>query len=55
MTIHPPGSHSRESKALQRKQALIDKYVAEGMSAEAAAKRAQAEMRDNDKGDWRRG
>lgn len=42
-------------KAMERKNALIAKYVDEGMEPEAAAEMAQQEMRDNGKGDWRRG
>jgi hypothetical protein len=59
MTIRSTGTnaplHRREANALRRKKALIEQYVAEGMDYPAAVERAQAEMRDNAKGDWRRG
>ena len=45
----------RTKRALQRKQVLVEKYVVEGMSRADAEARAQTEMRDNEKGDWRRG
>jgi hypothetical protein len=54
-----PGSNSkpnrRATKALERRAVLTRKYVAEGMDEAAAQARAQKEMRDNGKGDWRRG
>lgn len=59
MTVRSPGTnaplHRRTQKALERKEKLIAQYVAEGMTEAEATERAQAEMRDNDKGDWRRG
>ena len=59
MTVRASGTNSplrrRTSKALARRAELVAKYVAEGMDEEAATERAQREMRENDKGDWRRG
>ena len=57
MTTHAPGSnaplHNRERKALKRREELTAQYVAEGMTEENAKLRAQNEMRDNARGDWR--
>jgi hypothetical protein len=39
--------------ALERLDKLTAKYVAEGMSAPEAKAKAQAEMRDNNRRDWR--
>jgi hypothetical protein len=50
---HPP--NKRTMKAIKRRDDLVARYVAEGMSKEAATERAQKEMRNNEKGDWRRG
>jgi hypothetical protein len=52
-TNHP--LHRREKKALERLEATVAKYVAEGMDEAKARERAQAEMRKNPKADWRRG
>jgi hypothetical protein len=52
-TNHP--LRGRDAKALRRRNELAKKYMAEGMSEEDALARAQEEMRDNAKGDWRRG
>ena len=59
MTVRSTGTSApprrRTTKALERKAALIEQYVAEGLSHDEATERAQNEMRDNAKGDWRRG
>ncbi|MGC6331566.1 hypothetical protein ACNI3R_19000 [Rhizorhabdus sp. FW153] len=59
MTVRSPGTnaplHRRTEKALERKAALVARYLEEGMTEEEATERAHAEMRDNGKGDWRRG
>lgn len=59
MTTRAPGSnaplHSRDKKALKRLEELTANYVAEGMTEEDAKQRAQKEMRDNPRGDWRAG
>ena len=41
--------------ALKRRDTLVEKYVAEGIERKEATDRANKEMRDNNKGDWRRG
>lgn len=59
MTARTPKSnsplHRRERKALKRLEELTAKYVAEGMTEGDAKRRAQGEMRDNQRGDWRAG
>jgi hypothetical protein len=45
----------REIKAKKRLDALVEKYVAEGMSKKDATERGRKEMRDNPRGDWRAG
>jgi hypothetical protein len=59
MTARSPGTNApllrRTAQALKRRELLIAQYIAEGMTEDEASERAQAEMRDNDKGDWRRG
>ncbi len=59
MTARAPGSnaplHNREKKALKRREELTAKYVAGGMTEEDAKQRAQNEMRDNPRRDWRTG
>ncbi len=59
MTVRSSGTNSplrrRTEEALKRRADLIARYVAEGMTEAEAAERAQNEMRDNAKGDWRRG
>jgi hypothetical protein len=54
-----PGSNNkpnrRATKALERRAILTQKYVDAGMDEVAAQAKAQKEMRDNGKGDWRRG
>lgn len=59
MTMKSPGTnaplHRRTEDALKRKAEFVARLVAEGMTEEDAAERAHAEMRDNGKGDWRRG
>lgn len=52
-TNHP--LQRREQQALKRRDELVKKYEAEGLTHDAALDRAQKEMRDNAKGDWRRG
>jgi hypothetical protein len=52
-TNHP--LHRREKKALALRDELVKKYQAQGLSHKDALDRAQKEMRDNNKGDWRRG
>lgn len=53
MTIGPPAR--RTVKALERHHVLVERFIAEGMDRETAIERAYVEMRDNGKGDWRRG
>ncbi len=59
MTTRAPGSNApprnREKKALTRLEELTANYVAKGMTEEDARQRAQKEMRDNTRGDWRAG
>ena len=59
MTPRAPKTNSplrrRESRALERRDELIKKYMDEGLTEAEAQTRAQAEMRDNPKLDWRRG
>lgn len=59
MTVRSSGTTSplrrRTQNALKRRSELIKRYMGEGMSEEEATERAQNEMRDNEKGDWRRG
>lgn len=50
-----PRPRERTRKALLRKRALVETYIAQGMTQAEAETRAQSEMRDNPKGDWRRG
>jgi uncharacterized protein YoaH (UPF0181 family) len=45
----------REQKAVKRLAELTAKYVAEGMSEADAKKRAQEEVRENPRKDWRAG
>jgi hypothetical protein len=45
----------RDVTALARLDELTKEYVAGGMDEVAARQRARAEMRDNNRGDWRRG
>jgi hypothetical protein len=52
-TNHPP--RRRERRALEQLDELTKKYVDEGLNEAEAAARAQAEIRDNPKRDWRRG
>ena len=52
-TNHP--LHRREKRALERLDELIKKYMDEGLTEVDARTRAILEMRDNPKGDWRRG
>jgi membrane carboxypeptidase/penicillin-binding protein len=52
-TNHP--LRRREKRALERRDELIKKYIDEGLTELEAQERAQVEMRDNPKGDWRRG
>lgn len=57
MTAPAPRSNaplrSGVKKALKHLEVLTEKYVAEGMSEEDARQRAQKEMRDNPRKDWR--
>jgi len=59
MTVRAPGSNAplrrREQKAVKRLAELTAKYVAEGMSEADAKKRAQEEVRENPRKDWRAG
>ena len=59
MTVAAPGSNAKPNRrtmeALARREKLVKAYVKEGMNEQEAKERAQKEMRDNDKGDWRRG
>ena len=54
-----PGTNNplrrRDKRALVERDRLIEQYMAEGLSREEAIDRAQAEMRNNPKGDWHRG
>jgi len=50
-----PKPRRRTKKALARKEVLISKYVAEGLTPAEAEARAHKEMRDNGRGDWREG
>jgi hypothetical protein len=45
----------REVSAQERLDRLTERYVRDGMDETAARDRARAEMRDNNKRDWRRG
>jgi hypothetical protein len=53
------GSNSQprreEKKALKRRKELAAKYMANGMTEEAANQRAQLDMRDNSRRNWRKG
>jgi hypothetical protein len=49
-----PRRRQRE-RADERRLALVEKFQTEGLTPEEADKRALDEMRDNPKGDWRRG
>ena len=54
----PHTNHSlrrRENRALERRDELINKYTREGLTQDHAQERAQKEMHDNPKRDWRRG
>jgi|GEM_PF-3302660 len=59
MSVKAPGTnaplHRKEKEALQRREKLIKNYIDQGMTEEKAKEKAQAEMRDNNQGDWRRG
>jgi hypothetical protein len=44
----------RNRRALERQDELTKKYMDEGLTEAEAQARAQAEMRDNPKRDWRR-
>ena len=59
MTVRTDKSNAplrnRTKKALKRLDQLAEKYEAEGMSKADARKRAQEEMRENQRGDWRAG
>ena len=47
---------SRKYKLAETKrQHLVEKYVAEGMSIEKARSKALADLRDNPRKDWRQG
>ena len=59
MTTRAPGSnaplHNREKKALKHLRELTAKYMTEGMTEKDAKQRAQKDMRNNPRGDWRAG
>jgi hypothetical protein len=59
MTVPASKSNSplrrRTEKALKRLEVLAKKYETEGMTKRAARAKAQKEMRDNTRGDWRDG
>ena len=59
MTARAPGSNAhlrdRDEKALKRLKKLTAQYVADGMPEKKARQRAQIEMRDNSRKDWRGG
>lgn len=59
MTVRSPGTGAplrrRTEQALKRKEQLIAEMVAEGLTEAEATELAQKTMRDNSKGDWRRG
>ena len=59
MTVSAPGSNAhlrnRDEKALKRLEKLTEQYVADGMPEKKARQRAQVEMRDNSRKDWRGG
>jgi hypothetical protein len=59
MTARAPKTNSplrrRERRALERQDELTKKYMDDGLTEAEAQARAQAEMRDNPKRDWRRG
>ena len=59
MTTRAPGSNAplrnREKKGLKRLEELTAKYAGEGMTEEDAKQRAQKDMRNNPRGDWRAG
>lgn len=59
MSVRAPGSNAplrrRTKKGLERLKKLTSKYVAEGMPEAEAKTRAQAELRDNPRRDWRAG
>ena len=52
-TNHPP--RRRAKRALERRDELIKKYVDEGLTEAEAEARAQVELLDNPKRDWRSG
>ena len=59
MTVRSDGTnaplHSREKKAKERLERLVERHMAEGMSRHDAEQRARTEMRDNPRKDWRGG
>lgn len=55
MSKDMPKLSRRTQKALERKKKLIERYINEGLSPEEASKKADVEMRDNPRGDWRAG
>jgi len=53
MTVRPP--NRRAVKALLRHHDLVEQMIADGIPRERAIEQAYEIMRDNGKGDWRRG